>query len=89
MTVGTEMACEVKLTSIFGTARSRVNEVTVSSLVASTNSTRCLVLMTSTSSSRSWYPLCSSAFAQRPCASSLSTNAQPKPSSCRPTLPMP
>lgn len=53
MTAGIEMACDVKVKSILGTARCTVNEVTASSLVASTNSTRLLVLMNSASSSSS------------------------------------
>ena len=47
------MACEVKVKSIFGAARSSVNDVTAASLVASMNNTRPLVLISSASSSRS------------------------------------
>ena len=42
MIAGIEMACDVKLKSILGAARSKVNDATEASLVASTNNTRSL-----------------------------------------------
>ena len=53
MIAGIEMACDVKLKSILGAARSKVNDSTEASLVASMNNTRSLLLISSASSSRS------------------------------------
>ena len=53
MIAGIEMACEVKLKSIFGAGALSVNDATAASLVASTNNTRAFVLISSASSSSS------------------------------------